>query len=1008
MRRLLLLSLCLLAAPAWAQATLDVQAVEGDTGEPLVGVVVQLTNAEIGLSAQGSTNAVGAARFPGLSTAGAYTVTVAGTDALNETAIGGIRLRTNEVRSVLLVVGRQLGGALNEVVVQGSTPAAVDFATGEVSATLRPAEVREIPTEGRDLTRTLYRLPGVTQATGFYPEAPNVSINGAGALSAQYLIDGLDNNENFLGGQKFPIPTGAVQDVTVLTSTYSAEFGRTGNGVVNVTTRGGSNDVTGEAFYLTRPGSVLDAESSTPGRDLSGNLVQDGFQRHQAGLAAGFPITRDRTFAFVNLEQTVDFKDNQLSAGALGVNETIPGQNRATLGTARVDHRWSPAARSTLRLHVGDAQYERQGGGLDGGVAFPSAGSTQIRRSALAAFQTVATFGSVVSETDVQLSRFRWDYADGTSGTAVQVLGPVDQTGDAPIAFLGNPGFTFNDLERSVQLRQKLTAQRGAHTLRVGADLLRSDFDLLAGGPSEGAYRVRLTADQLSAVQALNRGVDLRPEDLPADVEVLGYSVELKPTAFGVAQTQLGVYAEDQWAASPQLTVTAGLRWDFDTLSKGGSDSYDLDNVAPRLQANYRLDDRTSLRAGYGIFYDKIIYAVYSDALQQNSTAQGFRDQLQQLVDQGILPSDTDLDRVTFDGTLTVDATDLTPGYLQGPSAADVQDRRAGAFAGERRILNPNGYDNPYTHQFSLGAQRQVADGVRVGLDVVHTRAENLFRLRDLNGASTYVITPDDIARAQAEGRDLSTLVRSVEEGDATRPVAFRDTDGNAIPGAARNIVISETEGKARYTGATLTALVARRPLGDLLDGAARLSYTLARLENDTEDINFRAQNASDFEAEFGPSVNDRTHVLSGVLTGYLGGATLTVAGLVQSGQPINRVPDAALFGTTDLNGSGDGLSRIAQYTGSADRQPGESRNSDRLPWSSQVDLGVSYELPVAGQAIELRADIFNVFNATNLSGYSNNASVSNQIQVGPAGSAIVERSAGPPRQFQFGARVLF
>ena len=995
MRRLLLLSLCLLAAPAWAQATLDVQAVEGDTGEPLVGVVVQLTNAEIGLSAQGSTNAVGAARFPGLSTAGAYTVTVAGTDALNETAIGGIRLRTNEVRSVLLVVGRQLGGALNEVVVQGSTPAAVDFATGEVSATLRPAEVREIPTEGRDLTRTLYRLPGVTQATGFYPEAPNVSINGAGALSAQYLIDGLDNNENFLGGQKFPIPTGAVQDVTVLTSTYSAEFGRTGNGVVNVTTRGGSNDVTGEAFYLTRPGSVLDAESPYAGRDLSGNPVRDGFQRHQAGLAAGFPVTRDRTFAFVNLEQTVDFKDNLLNASTLGVNETVPGQNRVTLGTARLDHRWSPRVRSALRLHVGDAQYERQGGGLDGGVAFPSAGSTQIRRSALAALQTVATLGSVVSETDVQLSRFRWDYARAESGTRVDVFGPlVEGQTDAPIAQLGNPGFTFNDLERSVQLRQKLTAVRGAHTLRLGGDVLYSTFDLLAGGPEAGAYAVRLTGDQIDALPRL--GSALTPQDLPADAEVLSYAVELKPTAFGTDQTQVGLYVEDQWAVTPRATVTAGLRWDYDTLSKGGAATGDWNNVAPRLQANLRLDDRTSLRAGYGVFYDKIIYAVYSDALQQNSTAQGFRDQIQQLVDLGILPADTDIDRVTFDGTLTVDATDLTPGYLQGPTAAEVQDRREGAFAGERRILNPNGYDNPYTHQLSLGAQRELTPGVRLGLDLVHTRSENLFRLRDLNGASTYLIDPDNV------------VVRTVEEGDATRPVAFRDADGNAIPGAARNIVVSETEGKARYYGATLTALVARRPLGDLFDGAARVSYTLSSLKNDTEDINFRAQDADFFEAEYAPSVNDRTHVLSTVLTGYVAGATVTVAGLVQSGQPVNRVPDAAIFGTTDLNGTGDGLSRIAQYTGSADRQPGESRNSDRLPWSSQIDLGVAYAVPVAGQAVELRADVFNVFNATNLSGYSNNASVSNQIQVGPAGSGIVERSAGPLRQFQFGARVLF
>jgi outer membrane receptor protein involved in Fe transport len=53
-------------------------------------------------------------------------------------------------------------------------------------------------------------------------------------------------------------------------------------------------------------------------------------------------------------------------------------------------------------------------------------------------------------------------------------------------------------------------------------------------------------------------------------------------------------------------------------------------------------------------------------------------------------------------------------------------------------------------------------------------------------------------------------------------------------------------------------------------------------------------------------------------------------------------------------------------------------------------------------------ADVFNVFNTKNLSGFSNNATQSNQIQVGPPGSAIVQKNAGPPRQFQFGLRVEF
>jgi hypothetical protein len=129
---------------------------------------------------------------------------------------------------------------------------------------------------------------------------------------------------------------------------------------------------------------------------------------------------------------------------------------------------------------------------------------------------------------------------------------------------------------------------------------------------------------------------------------------------------------------------------------------------------------------------------------------------------------------------------------------------------------------------------------------------------------------------------------------------------------------------------------------------------------------------------------------------------------LLQSGQPINRIPDASLYGgTTDLNG--DGGSFGAAYVGNSDRQPGENRNNDRLPWNKLFDLGLQYTLRLkhAG-AVEIRADIFNIFNTQNLSGYSNNATQSNQIQIGPKSNGIVQKNAGAPRQFQFGARYVF
>ena len=987
-----------------AQAGLEVRVLNTQTGAPVEGALVNVTNESIGFERQQRTSARGKVQLAGLSTSGRYDVFVNETDAHYEARMENVSLRANHTRSVTLLLSPTAEFELDEVIVEGTTGLAeVNQVNAEVSSSLPAASIEDIPVEGRNFTQALYRLPNVTPATGFYPEAPNVSINGANGLYTNYLIDGMDNNEQFLGGPQFEVPVGMVKDVTVLTSTYSAEYGRTGNGIFNVTTKSGSNRFTGEAFYLTRPGQPLDGEFRNDRgdvlaqRDLSGNQVQNGFMRHQGGFALSGPIARDQTFFFMNLEHTTDWKDNLLDAP--GVRATINGQNQFTYFSGRVDHRWSERWRSTARLNANRVRIDRQGGGLTGGIAFASAANTQQRDGVHAAVQTTYASERLVYESNVQYSRFNWDYADAANPNSAQVT--VEDPSGQAIALLGNPGFTFDSAENTVQVQQKVTLQRGRHTLKAGADVLLSDHRLAGGGNPNGNYRVRLNdADALSAFQNLDAlGPGLMPDDLvPIEnqFQVVNYGVELRSTTFGARQDLIGLYLEDQVAPVTDLTVTAGLRWDYDSLSKGGGDTGDWDNLAPRLSVNYALDAQSSLRGGYGIFYDKIVYSVYSDALQFNTSAPGYRAQIQQLVDQGSLPRDTNVDRVTFDGNLTANAADVP--FLDGPTPAELRADRSQIQSNELRILNPSGYDNPQTHQFSLGVQRQFGSDLLAYADLIHTRSYDLFRLRDLNVPAPYDISTDELEAARQDpNRTPADLVRSVEEANATRPVA-------PAPGGAQRIIMTETAGEARYWAANLNLIKDR---GD--DRYAyRLSYTLSRLRNNTDDINFRAENANDFEAEWGPSVNDRTHVISAIGSVYPAeGLTVTLASLLQSGQPINRVPDAARFGgTRDLNG--DGRSFADAYVGNSDRWPGVARNSDRLPWSTRFDASVQYAIPMTGGRVIARADVFNVLNEKNLSGFANNATQSNQIQVGPDGGPIVQKNAGPPRQFQFGLRYEF
>jgi TonB dependent receptor-like, beta-barrel/TonB-dependent Receptor Plug Domain len=980
------------ASQVLASSSIDV-AVTASDGTAALGTTVVLSNSLTGYEAVSTSNSSGRARFSAVPAGPGYAVHV---DAVE--LASGISLRSNESRAVSVRIIE------NITVTARPTSIAINALDAEVSASLNQRKLESLPIEARDLSRALIRLPNVVPSTGFFPEAPSVSINGANGLFAQYLIDGLDNNENFLGGPKFPISTGVASDVTVLASSYSVEYGRTGNGVVNVTSRSGSNEWYRELFYLVRPGAAIDASSPYVRRDLSGNAVRDGFRRDQYGFSLGGPIAEDRTFFIANVEYIRDDKDNVLSSPELGVSDTVRGQNESLLASLKFDHRINDDWRLVFRNNFGDIEIERQGGGLEGGVTFPSAGSVQQRKSMLNAVSAIYDTATFTSETSLLYGTFDWDYAEPLANNNPQVV--VESPSGLTAAVLGHPGFAFNESERSLQLRQKFTWLTDLHTFKFGIDAVRSDFDLEGGGNPRGNYRVRLTDAELANVQGLNRGAALGVNDIPPTAEVIDYAVELRPARFGDVQNQVSLYVEDQLSLSQDLTLTAGVRWDYDNLSKAGAGSADRDNIAPRLALNYRANERLSIRGGAGVFYERIPYTVLSDALQQNTSSAAFRQQITELAAAGLLPADTDPVRVTFDGNLSVNPA-CPDGYLQCPTPAEVPDLRETAVSNERRILNPNGLDSPYTVQLSAGVQWQFSDRWLGSADLLFYRGHNQLRLRDLNAPAPFSpnlanLTDANIAalRALPSDADRRTLaeslglIRGQAAADATRPVA-------PVAGGARQIVVSETAGASRYKALNLT--LEKPAEGDLW--GFLMTYTLSELTNNTDDINFRSANSNRFDDEWGPSINDRRHVISSVVYLYpLDSVSVSVAGQFESGQPVNLIPDTGIYGTTDLNG--DGASFADAYLGNSDRAPGVSRNSGRLPWSATIDLGLRYEPRIGDGHLQISADVFNLFNRENLSGFANSATQSNQIQV--FGQPFTQRNAGAPRQFQFGLRYLF
>ena len=417
---------------------------------------------------------------------------------------------------------------------------------------------------------------------------------------------------------------------------------------------------------------------------------------------------------------------------------------------------------------------------------------TRKKKQCFIGFKNSYNFGKVSGETNFQYSRFNWDYANPLNENDPQVV--VLGTNDETLAILGHPGYLFNAIENTIQLQQKFKYYLDNHTIKTGLNYIRGDHELFGGGNPNGNYTVKLTQPQIDVINANGVGSGLDINDIPANATVTNYNVELRPASFGTNQDIYSAYVEDLWSVNEKLNVTLGLRYDYDNLSKGGNDKGDYNNLAPRFNFNYKLTNNSSIRGGYGIAYDKINYAVYSDALQQNTKSADYRTQLQEFVNLGILPADTNLDAITFNGNISASLPSVT--YLQGPSGDELQNQREGAFSNERRILNPNGYDNPYSHQFVLGYQLQADENKLFYVDLVHNRGENLFRLRNLNAAAEYPIDPNNV------------IIRTQAEADATRPIPIVNgtatINGNTVTGVARNVVMSETEGKSRYYALSL------------------------------------------------------------------------------------------------------------------------------------------------------------------------------------------------------------
>lgn len=832
--------------------------------------------------------------------------------------------------------------AVQQVVAQRDRPL-LNTRDATTGGAVERAELLALPTDARDPVALAYNIPGVAQARAFFGDAPKLSINGTNALYTQYTIDGLENNEGFLGGPRVEFPLAAMHRLEVMANSYTASTGRSPSGVVNYESRAGSDTWMGEAFAYQRPGLPLDARPSIQPANAEARAdfrkAQEGFRRSQVGGAFGGPVAAQRTYVFGALEYTNENED-RISSTA---RATFLGRELRETYKAfgRVDHGWNDRQTSTLRF-----AFSRQARAGEGsGIVAPEADITTIRFGTISALthRSSLAAGRASNTASVQLSTYKWDFPPTRSSFNVPQVTILDRD-SLPIGVVGSSNFIFDESELQLQLRDVFERQIGSrHTLSAGVDVALSGFKLTGASTNpSGSYEVINNGD----IPSVNGRYTLA--DIPANVVVRSYTIDAAQKQVNLTQALYGAFVEDRWRPTSSITVGAGLRWDYDDLTSRGASRADLGNIQPRLSFNWVQSANTVVRGGAGLYVGKLPYAVYSDAVQFGPTGN---------------------QTVTFRGA-------QAPAFLRGPRAVDLD--RATLPPREVRELFALGIKQPMSRQLTLGVQRQVGDRVAISLDGVWVDTRRLPRSWDLNAQTAMIGATDTVG-----------VPSSV--GDLARPVT------PAI-GGYRRLTTTESGGRSTYAGLS-TAVRYRAANAWLVDA----NWTWSHAISNTEDINFNASVGNNFDLDRADANNDRRHKAT-IRAIWTGVRHLTLSGILdgQTGTPINRV---AFF--RDLTGAGGAFGD--GFIGNYQRFAGVPRNGERLPGAVFLSGSAAWDIAVRGTRVTARADVFNVLNRVNASGFATGVGGGGSAtQVGRPGDPITYSTAGAPRQVQLSVGVHF
>src|SRR5579862_9621956 len=290
----------LLAPGLSAQTTSSISGTVRDSqGLAVAGAEVHVTSAALAIDRSTTTEADGTYRLPAL-LPGFYEIK-ASKEGFETEAVEKLEVTLNT--TVVYDITMQVGSLNQTVEVDSGTPL-LETTASSTGSTITPQQITEMPINGRNYLDLLQLVPGVSLNRQNDPAGDNATpILGERGGNTLFLIDGLPNKDNLNGGPSAQFNQDSILEFQVITGGYKAEFGHASGGIVNVVTKGGTNDLHGGVSVFFR-NSVFDS-NNIPGNSSGAPFLN----RWDPTAYLGGPIWKDKVFFFGSAERILESRD---------------------------------------------------------------------------------------------------------------------------------------------------------------------------------------------------------------------------------------------------------------------------------------------------------------------------------------------------------------------------------------------------------------------------------------------------------------------------------------------------------------------------------------------------------------------------------------------------------------------------------------------------------------------------------------------------------------------------